>query len=742
MSSRPSFEDLYPLLTLPRIPDLGLADKVVIPPITSIDSTIIDLGISKSIISSYIIKPTPKLIWSFALSPTSVVDCMDVINQDSTKLYVVGITERKKHKLLLIEKKEATEQVAEDVQDALEEGQSGVTSIDLKLDAKVKSVKFYNNGHSIVVLYENGNVELVKHEDHTLTKSSIKYTHTTKKSSAQRLIFSHYINDLEVNPDGSEKDLLLLVFGSKGQVIYKLISLNFNTAFLEINSSTVNTKDIAAIAYNSGYLYQLNLTTKTITSISIVNFSNVKSISVDSLIDGESEISLLAPSVDRLLLSVNNKIHLINFKFASLLDTFESFSNSMPNKVLISQAVKVPATTAKNSNSMVCFLNLKNKENNVDLNVININLGTNKLSECLNKSIEKPKESSFQGLINVIEENFETESKKSSKELHEIYTTLTDLSKANDVNKWERILIPYLKNETWSSISKSITKPIKTNQKVYQFREFDVENDRIVDIKFIKQVLLLIFKVEDDQVKFISEEFVPEFTIIYLLTNPIFPVELTNGLLKLFNDTNQITLLRQAIITCPNIQVSELLIQLVHETSNNDNQIFEDLINRLINEFSGGEITKKLKQLIEQRNKSNISAINLESLMSRLLTIKNNNNSWYFLELVIDVGGLFNWSLDTVDKLNQLVESKVNALIENSYNLTLTNQALLINQPLSKKKAKKVKKVDSDIITNNQQVQLDSILSIKNNSDRKMVDDSSMVISKKIPSYSLEKLVR
>lgn len=741
MSSRPSFEDLYPLLTLPRIPDLGLADKVVIPPITSIDSTIIDLGISKSIISSYIIKPTPKLIWSFALSPTSVVDCMDVINQDSTKLYVVGITERKKHKLLLIEKKEATEQVAEDVQDALEEGQSGVTSIDLKLDAKVKSVKFYNNGHSIVVLYENGNVELVKHEDHTLTKSSIKYTHTTKKSSAQRLIFSHYINDLEVNPDGSEKDLLLLVFGSKGQVIYKLISLNFNTAFLEINSSTVNTKDIAAIAYNSGYLYQLNLTTKTITSISIVNFSTIKSISVDSLIDGESEISLLAPSVDRLLLSVNNKIHLINFKFASLLDTFESFSNSMPNKVLISQAVKVPATTAKNSNSMVCFLNLKNKENNVDLNVININLGTNKLSECLNKSIEKPKESSFQGLINVIEENFETESKKSSKELHEIYTTLSDLSKANDVNKWERILIPYLKNETWSSISKSITKPIKTNQKVYQFREFDVENDRIVDIKFIKQVLLLIFKVEDDQVKFISEEFVPEFTIIYLLTNPIFPVELTNGLLKLFNDTNQITLLRQAIITCPNIQVSELLIQLVHETSNNDNQIFEDLINRLINEFSGGEITKKLKLLIEQRNKSNISAINLESLMSRLLTIKNNNNSWYFLELVIDVGGLFNWSLDTVDKLNQLVESKVNALIENSYNLTLTNQALLINQPLSKKKAKKVKKVDSDIITNNQQVQLDSILSIKNNSDRKMVDDSSMVISKKIPSYSLEKLV-
>lgn len=741
MSSRPSFEDLYPLLTLPRIPDLGLADKVVIPPITSIDSTIIDLGISKSIISSYIIKPTPKLIWSFALSPTSVVDCMDVINQDSTKLYVVGITERKKHKLLLIEKKEATEQVAEDVQDALEEGQSGVTSIDLKLDAKVKSVKFYNNGHSIVVLYENGNVELVKHEDHTLTKSSIKYTHTTKKSSAQRLIFSHYINDLEVNPDGSEKNLLLLVFGSKGQVIYKLISLNFNTAFLEINSSTVNTKDIAAIAYNTGYLYQLNLTTKTITSISIVNFSTIKSISVDSLIDGESEISLLAPSVDRLLLSVNNKIHLINFKFASLLDTFESFSNSMPNKVLISQAVKVPATTAKNSNSMVCFLNLKNKENNVDLNVININLGTNKLSECLNKSIEKPKESSFQGLINVIEENFETESKKSSKELHEIYTTLSDLSKANDVNKWERILIPYLKNETWSSISKSITKPIKTNQKVYQFREFDVENDRIVDIKFIKQVLLLIFKVEDDQVKFISEEFVPEFTIIYLLTNPIFPVELTNGLLKLFNDTNQITLLRQAIITCPNIQVSELLIQLVHETSNNDNQIFEDLINRLINEFSGGEITKKLKLLIEQRNKSNISAINLESLMSRLLTIKNNNNSWYFLELVIDVGGLFNWSLDTVDKLNQLVESKVNALIENSYNLTLTNQALLINQPLSKKKAKKVKKVDSDIITNNQQVQLDSILSIKNNSDRKMVDDSSMVISKKIPSYSLEKLV-
>lgn len=739
MSNRPSFEDLYPLLTLPRIPDLGLAEKVVIPPITSIDSTIIDLGISKSIISSYIIKPTPKLIWSFALSPTSVVDCMDVINQDSAKLYVVGITERKKHKLLLIEKNEAAAP-AEEAHNVLEEGQAGVTSVELKLDAKVKSVKFYSNGQNIVVLYENGNVELVKYEDHALTKNSIKYTHTTKKSTTQRLIYSQYINDLEVNPDGSVKDLLLLVFASKAQVVYKLVSLNFNTAFLEINSSTVNTKDIAAIAYNSGNLYQLNQADKTITSISIVNFSTVKSISVASLIDG-SEISLLAPSVDRLLLSVNNKLHLINFKFASLLDTYESFSHSMPNKILLSQAVTVPATTAKNSNSMVCFLNLKNKENNVDLNVININLGTNKLSECLNKSIEKPKASSFQGLTNVIEENFEAESKKSSKELHEIYTTLTELSQARDVNKWERVLIPYLKNETWSSIKKSITKPSKSNQKEYQFSEFDVDNDRIVDIKFIKQVLLLIFKLEDDQVKFISEDFVPEFTIIYLLTNPIFPVELTNGLLKLFNDTNQNTLLRQAIITCPNIQVSELLIQLVHVSSGDDNQIFEDLINRLINEFAGGEITKKLKLLIEQRTKSNISAVDLETLLNKLLTIKNNNNSWYFLELVIDVGGLFNWSLDTVDKLSQLVESKVDALIENSYNLTLTNQALLINQPLSKKKPKKVKKVESDIVTNNQQVQLDSILSIKDNSDRKMADDPSMAISKKIPNYSLEKLV-
>ncbi|ODV81472.1 uncharacterized protein CANTADRAFT_24404 [Suhomyces tanzawaensis NRRL Y-17324] len=742
-STNPSFEELYPLLTLPRIPDLALSSKVVIPKINSIDSTVIDIGISKSIISSYIIKPTPKLIWSFALSPTSIVDCMDVAeaSQNNTKLYAIGITNRKKHKLMVLER---GDQIQEN-----EQGQNKIKTMELKVSHKIQGVKFFNEGSFILVIFENGNIELIKEENDELINTSKSFNHVSSGLAKEKLVYYEFINDIEISnaiQAGGNKELLLMVFESKDSLHYKLISLNFQTNLFEINSkSNPKVKGDLRFTYNSGHIYQLNLEAQLIESVSIVNFSSVKSISIKSLgAEKGSTVSLCSPSPERLVLSIDNKIHLINFRYESLLDTFESDTSS--NKVMVNQVVSVKGNSVRTSRSMICYLNSKAKENNVDLNVININVGLNKLNECLGKSIEKSEKKSFQGLVNLIEDEIETPLTALTNELNEIYLTLSNITRKGDVNQWERILVPYLKNESWDSIKSGLKKT--KNNKVYNFQEFDIENDRTVDCNFIQKVLGLIFDINSNGlVQFKSNDFIPEYTLIYLLTNPIFPIEYTNGLLKLLDEANQFTCLRQAVITCPNLSVVELLTQLLNSKYQHDvdestpGNIFEDLINRIIGEFSVNDITNKFKQLIENQEKRDSgNVINLDNLLNRLLKVKHNNNSWYFIELVIDVGGLFNWSLSTIESLSELIESKVSALVDNSYNLTLTNQALLINAPVdTPRKPSKKKKSKNDIISTHHNSQLESILTINNNtSNRRLLDNP---ISKKIPNYSIEKLV-
>ena len=81
---------------------------------------------------------------------------------------------------------------------------------------------------------------------------------------------------------------------------------------------------------------------------------------------------------------------------------------------------------------------LENKDNNVYLNVIDINVGMNKLSECLGKSLNKQKPG-----FHEIPELFNIQDAlPSSDEIQEVYLYLKDAKEAQDLNKWESILIP------------------------------------------------------------------------------------------------------------------------------------------------------------------------------------------------------------------------------------------------------------------------------------------------------------
>lgn len=85
----PKLNDPFSLVELPRIADVPVEKRVVLPHsqkgLTFQETDVIHLGMSKLIISSYVLKPTPKLVWSFPLSSSTIVDCMDVKDDSSFK---------------------------------------------------------------------------------------------------------------------------------------------------------------------------------------------------------------------------------------------------------------------------------------------------------------------------------------------------------------------------------------------------------------------------------------------------------------------------------------------------------------------------------------------------------------------------------------------------------------------------------------------------------------------------------
>lgn len=714
MMSKPDLYDQYMITSLPRTPDLQLSEKVVVPKISSIDNSIIDLGISKSIISSHITRPTPKLIWSHALNPTTLVDCMDVIVKDDVKYYICGLTDRKKSKLLLLETKRS---VTEDGNT----NYSASNEIELKVDNKVIGIKFMGTSELITVLYENGSVEQIKFIDNELSTSDNTFVNAKSK---EKVVFNVFINDLK-----EEEELLLTVSEDFKNTTFRLISINPIKSIIQINSSSVPLVKNAQYCYISGILYQYY--NKQVASLPISNFTHTKTISVSSIIDNEEQIvSITAPAPDRILLGNASKLYLINFQFASLLSTFKSSSSSthpIPDIVYINQVVQVKGNSANSSGSMAVYLNVKNKDNNVYLNVIDINVGLNKLNECLGKGLDKetlefhaiPDLFNTGTTITITTTGNDDVVTIDNEEIKEVFELLKQAKEAKDLNKWESILIPYLKNKkSWSSIKNSIFKKTKKTEKVYEFKEFEDNNDRVVDIKFIESVMDLIFTINPPE--FVNDGFVPEYTLMYLLTNPLFPIKFTPGLVQLFNDTGNTTLLRQAVNTCPGIPCRDLVLQLVYEV---DNETLNDLVNRIVGEFSRYEIADTLKDVLQTSEAAEL--VDIIELISRMHKLPG-LNSWYIIETLIDVNELFNWDMIDVDALNEIITQKIEALTVNSYNLTLTNQVLLHSE-------KKISKKSKDF------TQLDNILTLANKDGGKKALDE-VDLQQKVPVYSVEKL--
>lgn len=729
--SVPSITDSYSLVTLPRIPDVKLNEKVSTPIINSTETSIVDLGISKSIISSYLLKPTPKLIWSYPLSPSTIIDCMDVYQEAQVKKYIIGLTERKKIRLLLINKFE--KQQGEDNDD--------INTIEIKLNEKIYSVKFTEDGKLVNVIYQSGDIELYKIENDNFVKVEISNLPITKnnKNKNEVLVYSKFITSHDFK---FENDLLLLISKNKktSQFQYTLISLNNEKSFKISTTSITESSEKNCFCYNSGILYKLNIENKEISSYSISNLDKaIKTISIKNLIgnDGKKDesFSITSPSFDRLLISFKNSIYLINFKFESLLDKYEV---NQDDEIFINQIIPTAGSTLRNCETFLIFSQLDKNLNNVDLKIANVNVGLNKLSECLGKSINhQSNQDEFKGLPNLINNSIDEENTKNIKQLKDTFAKLVKARDLKNVNNFEKSFILLVKNE-------------KSDIKQVDFVAFDVDNDKNIDVNFIKKLLSLVFEFDASQnVKLVNDSFIPEVSLIYLLTHPCYPYEYTKGLLKLFNENNQSRLLRQSIITCTTISINELIGQFIHQTNLADiedyqYEILNELIHRLLSEYSINEITNGFKNYIKSSNNEN--ELNLNKVLNELIKL-NSLDSLTLIQVIIDIGGLFNWSISIISELETFITYKLESLIENNFNLTLTNQALLNCKPknsIANAKHDKNATINGNIISSkyHQQKQLNSILTISNNTDKKIYDDDDdFDFSKKLPKYSIEKLI-
>lgn len=785
--------ELFALIKLPRILDIGLAQKAVVLEVRLAQQQVIDLGILRSAICSYVLRPTPTLVWTYALSPTTAVDALDVVELESTKHFCAGVTDRKKgHKLMFLQHarggiEDAT--VGAATAAARDEQQIETHSVPTK--SRIASTHFSHDGAHVYVVFEDCTVAVYQYPTNFQSDAPADSNDAPIHTSLNKLRGSRVLYHRFFSGAGDANDALILVElinRKKVQVRILLLELQHTVEVSSVVLEEDYAHGVFAFDSNTNVLHEYADTTKTLKLYSVPHLQLLKTIDLGALFvavpANQDAVSMQVPAPERLLITYAGVIYLVNTKYGAVLT---QYGQEGAHAVVLQLVAPVRGNSMRSSDLLAVYLSQGHKANASECNVISVNVGLGTLNECLGKGIPvAPKgssaakangkqngkhangdkfpldETSFSGLADVLDDTFVEELVMLTHELNEIHMMLQRASEDKKLQQWERIVIPYLKGESWSSIraSKAANSTTTSAAKVpknYAFQVFEVDRDRVVDYLFIHAICSLIFQIDDTGAVQFKSTFVPEHSLTYLFTHPLYPKEFTRGLLSLFehraeaqldNDKSVVgalRLLRQALITCPNLLCFEISRQL----TNANDDIFADAVARLTEEYSINQITATLLSILQKHSND----FNLEECIEKCLRL---DCGWELMPALIDAGGLFGWSRDLIDRTIAEVKSQLKSLTLNSYVLTLTQQAMLINDAnkapsasRGSKKSRKQKKSEREqktqpsdeiIESNRQQEQLDSILKISNTSRKNLLDDG-ISISKKIPAYSVEKLV-
>lgn len=745
--------DPFVVTNLPRLPPkLDVSKLCLTSQIVDSNASSFDISISGSYLATFVTRPSPKMIWSYALSPETIITAMDSFDFDNSqnnsnvdkKIFAMGIKERKVNKLKFvsygIDESEVSVQDEENQSSSMsvvnEEEKSNeseklkeVKDTLISIDNSIIGLKFSRDSKHVYALYENGSINAYKFTiDEEESKPILNYEIESVLSANKREIIYHQFikpEQLKVNSRTDNLDYLLLTAetnASKKSITARIFAVS-STEIIEISNSEIadisNINDLQLTYDISGKLIILenNKENVTLRAFEIPFMKNEQVIKIGGVFKHEPKdapTSIMCASTNRILVTKGSTVALVDIQYESLLSSLDLYSRSKEIKnnnikparnATLLAVPNVEGNTLKSKKTFALLVLKNTKENFSQIQHISIDVGLGKLRDALvslpNEEDDVDVESFASFPCYFTPEDLIGDDRYIQNEVEKLNTKLT--MNNEELNKVYTQLSALKKLGDLKSLERHLIAYMKNRkyEDVYEdddFKVYEYEKDRFMDPRFFKLITLLLFNynantglISLDEYK---EEEVPESGLTYVLTHPLFPTQYANGLLRVLESFPRLQ--RQCIVTCVNIPCSDLILEL----SNTENdEIFKDIINRLTEEFSNEEITTETIKIMKQQfNNKTSSGFDLDKIINKIIKL---NFGYEVLNSFIDSNGLV-LSLHYANDANQLnklitqTQHKVDSLIEDTQLLTLVNQSLL-NVENSKKlgKSKKNKKSKS-----------------------------------------------
>lgn len=793
-----SIVDPFMVTGLPRLPLSGkLADQCKIARILTSTSTSFDIAVNGSYVATFVLKPSPKMIWSHALAPSVKVDAIDSCelendtNTESSaeggKVYAVGLSDRSKHILKLIRCENLFTTDATGNKESI---------VDIELDAQAIGIQISNDKQRAIVLDSEGTVKVypINFNEEKKETENLKPLFVLKKRGDLNgsVIYYRFVKYADFDLGESSKKLetaekleTVLIFvektsSEKGKtpILNGHICAFGQKSALDVISSTLK---LPKEAGSSGLEISFDPSGKIVI---LTNGEHMKLytyrlpyLELDQTVDlgwlfkdeeVEGEASIIPASTNRMLVAKNGLIALIDTQFKALLTKFDVVDKSKKQgRAALMQAPVVKGNTLRSRETFALYLVSKGPEAGSVLSQVTVDTGLGKLRDVLGRGLREfrpkftQKSKRFVGLPLLVTRS-ELKSKikeassllnrsgEASNKMGRVYEQLKEMKRTKKYKELEQYIVSFLKMDKSADAGRGLQETEdgeKESNEMKGLRVYETGKDRIVDPKFFRKVTLLLFDRVDNRaigtkIKVqLNENFIPEHALTYLLTHPLFPKDITPRLLNVLSVSPR--LMRQAIVTCPNIPCDDLIEQM---SLAEDVDMFKDIVGRLIDDFALDTITEEMIKLSRGESEGSNARIDVDGVIQKVL---DSGCGIPIMNSLIDSNGVtlslhYSKSESELGNLATRIEKRVDECEQKSRLLSIIDQSLSLVDGARGRKGKEPqrrrrrKKVTQTKTLEAESGPLDSMLRVGVMPDG--ISDSSLSNTRRIPAYSIERL--
>ncbi|QLQ79878.1 hypothetical protein HG537_0C05260 [Torulaspora globosa] len=605
----PSLSQSFRIAVLPRVSSLSNYDvqtnNLQVAGDIEPSSNRITIGISESAISQYVLNPTPKLVQSVPIPSTTMVTACDVSQSNDGEqprdIWCYSLQSGKVYSLNVAIRKNGDENLAN-----LEVGAK------IKMKDRVVGIRINGKDKAIVVVLKCGLIQFYDFQ--------LKLQHSLDMSYSD-VGFIKFFQE-------HKKDFLFVLCSLPGsKVCFKLFELtlpNYNQVPVkELSSVTLEDFSLneSKICYQSGRLYRLvnnKVLTYALPQCQLIQTTELP------MIKEAAVISIQPISTNRILVTADNKVFLLDLAHNSTL--FSRELSHLKTFQLLQSGVIDSHEQSLNSNQRTFAIGVgtKSGKNPVSsLEIINVDVGTGTLKDSLGKG-------------------FTASNEPASHALKPLFSDDED-----EIDEDERNLRDFNFEAIYQTLKKN-TNSVASFDRIFQ-RELNIQKEHyteadrfICDVNFLSKVVHLI-------VQNFKEEYPKALT--FLLTHPLFPVDCTSNLFARLREHPR--LFKQAIVTCPNLPLKELLSELF---SIRNGELSLDISIRILQDYTSDMIKQEMKAL---------SKVDIQNFIDFIISsrddevVRNSRQLFQLLSLVLDSIGLFALDLPLLDRLSEYIDSQV-----------------------------------------------------------------------------------